>query len=773
MKRSLLLILLFVFLSPIFVLARIDEITTNGFDPYVKIYYPDTIPAGEPFDLKIDFVDREIAKNFKSISFTFTPPFEYVFGEKEYPYPIEYRVNKYGSGRFTVEYNGEESMTLPVVNRGKSTTAKIEMNNPKEDLDITYSSTTLRFESIPYEESLQTIPEGFKGKQNSYQFEYEKKTETEDIEFKIRELIIPFSPRDIVIPITKLLSFENYNFFTILSNWINFDNSDKTETYEFKSEGKDGKIYYKCWISDNSNAHLGTEEYSLVCRYAGILIKDYGVVGINGEAKINKIPDKTTLQAKEEYYRDVMKNVLIGHTQTQKDSVEEVEIEERSDLCGECKAGYVCGACGECIRETKAYDPKRVKTEVELDIENNNKKIQDTIESNLALRVIPKVEITYGDEKVDYCSLKAPGLSMDIKGKRLGNESYSGFTSGFPTDEREEEADCEVDFQDPKCVYIVSPSDEKKFFKEAEENVEEYQFTASIKDKEIKKKAKVTLVPPKKFELELDSKGVQVQQGSLKVLEITPKGGTTDNIIIKATLMGPGKIGLDSKNIKRQWVIDSIREGSMLKLGYRAPSMGNFDIGQELASLSMVDLQKQAAKQIAIDAVTSYAGDYVGDIDDLADAGMITKEAGLVAKEYKAIDGVRNLKGVHDSIPGTADEAGDATGINEGKKDATWAERAADVGIVGISAAQTAVSVLSFYPEKIPYVGKLSAGFNSAFSAATNIWKANLQYISKSEKISRAQELYYPVAILVTAQDISGWTTQEMQIFKIAYHEIK
>ncbi|MGM5488525.1 MAG: hypothetical protein ACQESG_06245 [Nanobdellota archaeon] len=752
--------------------AASDEITTNGFDPYVRIYYPDTIPAGEPFDLRIDFVDREIAKNFETLRFTFSPPLEYVYGEKEYPYPIEYQLTKHGGGRFAVEYNGEESMTLPVVNRGKTTSATIEMHNPKKDLKI-YDETRLRFETIPYEESLQEIPSGFKGKQNSYQFEYEKKTETEDIEFKIRELIIPFSPRDIVIPTTKLLSFENYNFFTILSNWINFDNSDKTETYEFESEGKDGKIYYKCWISDNSNAHLGTEEYSLVCRYAGILIKDYGVVGINGEAKINKIPDKTTLQAKEEYYRDVIKNVLIGHTQTQKNSVEEVEIEERSDLCGECKEGYVCGACGECIRETKSYDPNRVEVDVELDIENNNRKILDTIESNLALRVIPEIEITYGDETVDYCSLKAPGLSMKIAGKRLGNESYSGFTSGFVTDEREEESDCEVDFQEPKCVFIVSPSDEKKFFKDAEENVEEYEFTASIKEKGITKKAKITLVPPKRFNLELDSKGVQVHQGSTKVLEIEPKGGTTENIIVKASLMGPGHIGLTSKTINRQWVLDSVAEGTSIKVGYKAPALGNFDIAQELASLSMVELQKKAAEQIAIDALTAYAGADAQYADELADAGMVTKEIGHIAKEFKVINGVRSIKGVHDGIPGMADELGDATRVNEDKKGSTWVENAADVGVVGISAAQTAVGVLTFIPNKIPYFGDVTASWQSAFSAATNIWKANLQYVSKSEKINRAQELYYPVGILVTAQDISGWTIQELQMFKIAYHELQ
>jgi len=768
MNKILLLALLFLVLYSIPVFSATEEITSNGFDPYVKIHYPDEIPEDVPFNLKIDFVDREIAKNFEGIRFNIGIPFEYVLGKKEYPYPISTHRNEHNKLGFLVEYNGEKSMTLPVMVRRRRTTINIDMVNPEEDSDIKYNSAILRFALAPSTESLDL--EGFK--EAGYPFDYMRETELEKVKVAIKQVYITRTSEDVSVPVEKFLSFDNYKYY--FSNWVVGDNHDTEEVYDFESDGSEGKIHSKCWIYDNSNSHLGTEEYVLNCKYVGLMIKEFGVIGLRGETSKKEIPDKPTLRVEEEYLRDTIKNALINFKLTHDTSVEEVEIEESNDFCGECKEGYVCGACGDCIRETDAYDPKRVKVDVELDIENDGEKILDTIESNLVLTVTPDIEITYGDEKVDYCSLKEPGLSMTIKGKRLDNGSYSGFTSGFVTDDPEETShDCEVDFEDPKCVFIVSPSDQKKFFKDAKENIEEYEFTAKIKGEEIKKKAKITLIPPKKFELELKSKGVQVQQGSLKVLEITPKGGTTDNIIIKGTLMGPGKIGLSSKSIDRDWVIDSIAEGSMLKLGYRAPSMGNFDIGKELASLSMVDLQKQAAQQIAIDAVTAYAGEKFQNMEDLADAGEITKEAGLVAKEFKAVNGVRNIKGVHDSIPGMTDEIGDATGVNDGQGEATWAERAADVGIVGISAAQTAVGALTFIPNKIPYVDKLSAGFQSAFSAATNIWKANLQYISKSEKITRAQELYYPVAILVTAQDISGWTTQELQIFKIAYHEIK
>ncbi|MFW6046845.1 MAG: hypothetical protein ACOCP4_03535 [Candidatus Woesearchaeota archaeon] len=768
MKKIIFLIILVLILKPLVVFSAVEEITSNGFDAYVKVYYPDVISQNEPFNLKIDFVDREIAKEFEGIRFNIGIPFEYVIGKKEYPYPIKYHIDEHRNPGYLVEYNGEKSMTLPVLLRKRKTTINIKMYNLENGSDIKYDSAILRFECLPSKESI-TL-EGYK--ESGYPYDYEKESDIEKIKFAIKQVHFTHETEDYTILIEKILSFENYDYY--FSNWIAADNHDTEEIYDFESYGKEGKIHSKCWIYDNSNSHLETEEYTLICKHIGLMIKEFGVVGLRAETKKYEIPDKPTIEIEKEYLRDTIKNALINFKLTPEGVIEKTEIEESTNLCGECKEGYVCGACGDCIRETESYDPKKVKVDVKLDIKNDNEKILDTIESNLPLRVIPEIEITYGDEKVDYCSLKEPGLLMKIKGKRLGNESYSGFTSGFVTDDREEVShDCEVDFDDPKCVFIVSPSDQKKFFKEAKENIEEYQFTAKINGNEINKKAKITLIPPRKFELDLDSKGIEVHQGSTKVLKIVPSGGTTENIIIKATLMGPGNIGLSSKSINRNWIIDSIREGDELKVAYKAPSMGNFDIGKELASLSMVDLQKEAAKQIAIDAASSYAGSDAQFAEDLADAGKVTKEIGYIAKEFKAINGVRNIKGVHDSIPGLTNELGDATGVNEDKGEATWTEKAADVGIVGISAAQTAVGVLTFIPNKIPYVDKLSAGLQSAFSAATNIWKANLKYISKSEKISRAQELYYPVGILVTAQDISGWTVQELHMFKITYHEIK
>ncbi len=281
------------------------------------------------------------------------------------------------------------------------------------------------------------------------------------------------------------------------------------------------------------------------------------------------------------------------------------------------------------------------------------------------------------------------------------------------------------------------------------------------------------MVPPKDLELDLKSKSNQVQQGNTGVLEIKPYGGTTEDIVVKITLLGPGEIGLTSDKINTNWLLKSVKQKELIKVGYMAPPLGNFDIGKELESLSMTKLQTDAAKQIALDAVTAYGGEYVDGIDKLVDAGEYSSKISKLTDAYKVVNGGRNIIGTDKAIKDMTGELGDAMQVTDGKSEATWSENAADAGIIGISVAQTAVGVLTFIQNKIPGVNKLSAGLQTAFSAATNIWKANLQYISKSEKIERAKELFYPAVIVVTAQDISGWTKQEMHIFQIAYHEIR
>ena len=108
----------------------------------------------------------------------------------------------------------------------------------------------------------------------------------------------------------------------------------------------------------------------------------------------------------------------------------------------------------------------------------------------------------------------------------------------------------------------------------------------------------------------------------------------------------------------------------------------------------------------------------------------------------------------------------------EDRNDKTYTESAAEAGVVGIDILQTGFGMLTFLPNKIPVVGKASAALQTAFSAATNIWKANLKYIAKREKINHAEELFIPIMILITAEDESGWQQTRGYMLQVAYHEI-
>lgn len=756
-----------VFFFTLFILA--DAVSalseTTAIRGGAKAYYPPKINVFEPFKVKIVFTDENLIDNLESLSITDCGiPFEVAMGLKESELElsgIQYKYNK----------KKEVEIWLSAISGGKLDMIGIEGEWKPRGCDISFNGKNitgqnyigLDIEYYPYSFGVKDLPDDFaiaKQDDRDLWIRYERKGSDE------------------ISLLMSLTTFRNGNEF------YTFDEL-KTDTApghglssdipreQLTLNGKPTIFWHSCDTHKRSIDGL----YGGNCRLYASILMPVGPVWLEMDAKLKEFVESEAemlgiIENWKSIFLDAVASVYFESQGKNADFV----IEDESDaFCGDCKQGFVCGACGKCIKEADAINPSQVDFSLDIDIKNDNEKILNAIDSNLAITVYPNLEITHNGKRVDYCSLKDPGLEMKIIGRLVSNESYSGFTSGFPTDEREKYSECEVDLKEskPKCVFIVSPSDRKKFFEDALDIVQEYEFEVIVGDKKIMEKAKLTLVPPKRFELDLKSRGTQVQQGHNTVLEVTPKGGTTDNIIVKASLLGPGKIGLSSEEIDMEWVLKSVRNGDTLKIGYAAPPMGNFDIGNELASLSMVDLQKKAAEQIAIDAVTAYGGQYVQDVEVMVDAGKFSSKIGHLTDTFKVVNGVRNIIGVDKAITDTSGELGDAMGLNEGKKGATWSERAADVGIVGISAAQTAVGVLTFVPNQIPGVEKLTAGFQTAFSAATNVWKANLQYISKSEKIERAQELFYPSVIVVTAQDLSGWTIQDMHVFKIAYHEIE
>jgi hypothetical protein len=788
-KRIILSVFLLVFLTNLNGAYAIKEYFQDS--SIMKVYAPDVVNVYEPYKIKVVFNNLEMTKGYDliGVSGSCAIALEQVTGLESPSLKLyDYRHYKY-SGEKEVEL-----LITQLTNQGTVDVWGVQEDGKnkvifydctiilKKSSDITDYSSKVKVNFKPefyaYNFGIENLPSGFYDENTNKDSKteivrdiwkrYLKKGDNQDIKLFMK---VPGIQR-VKDGVTGVHS---YNELTSPSmDKFNVKITDRT--YEEIQIGKEtAHIFYYCENRGGSTYYAG-------CQFDGFILKKFGPVTFSMTAKvIENLKEYSQKEIMEAEWKNIFINAIENAYFKSDGKTSELKMESSDDdSCGECKLGYVCGACGKCIKETNSVDVSEVEISTDIKIKNDGERILNAIDSNIALTIYPNIQITNNGESIDYCNLKEPGISMTINGKVLGNDTYSGFTTGLISDDRELTSKCEIDFKEdkPKCVFILSPSSKKKFQADAKDITDEYLFTATVNNDVVKgertfeKKAKIIMTPPKNIEINLHTRSNQIQQGSNGVLEITPNGGTTNDIIIKATLLGPGLIGLTSDKLDSDWVLKSVKRKNTMKIGYNAPALGNFDIGKELESLSMTKLQTEAAKQIALDAVTAYGGEYAGNLEALVEAGKYSSKIGKLTDTFKVINGGRNIIGTDKAIKDMTGELGDAMQVNDEKKEATWAENAADVGIVGISVAQTAVGVLTFIPNKIPGVNKLTAGLQTAFSAATNIWKANLQYISKSEKIERAKELYYPAVIVVTAQDMSGWTTQEMHVFQIAYHQV-
>ncbi len=778
MKKILFLIILIILLLPN-VFATVEyQAQRGGF----KAYGPEKINIFEPFTIKLVVIDQEFADKVDYFSLgDCAIPFEIASGYKKTDSEF-ITTDKPYEGIF-YKYNGEKEIDLVLsaysdngslnfIGIGDSdrlTIRSCDIWFKGEEITETTNYVGIRYDYYDFDFGIKNLPSDYilddKHAWTSVYANYKMKTDSQENTLSLR---------------TVGFKKDSKTFYTYeeISNGDLFLKSykgivPKDYTFEKITVGNSSAILmYKC---DTFQNYSNKEEYRANCDIKSQIILPTGPIEISLKAKQNNYVSEFEINEIIDTWKktvtDALENVYFGS----EGKTKQIDIKEESNNdCSNCEIGFVCSACGECIKETKASNIKDLTVEMDLKVTHSTKKIVNSIDSQILYRAYPNVSFKDSEGKeVPYCNIKDPGPKVNISGSLISEEQYSGFTSGFITDQRERSLSCELDLNQkkPYCTFIVNPNDEKKFISDAKDIVQEFEFKAEILNEYQTEKKELILTVPT-FTLSLNAKSPEVQQGNTGVLKITPKGGTTNRIILKTTLLGPGKIGLESKNLNTDWILEVVDSGDTLKLGYLSPSMGNFDIGKELQSLSMVQLQTDAAKQIAQDALMAYGGEYVSGVEALVDAGEYSKKMGHLTDAFKIANGAKNLRGINDSIPGLTDEVGDAVGVNDQKKDAGWVERGADIGVAGISIAQTVVGVVTFIPNKIPGVNKLTAGVQTAFSAATNIWKANLKYISKSEKIERAREVYYPSPVVVTAQDISGWIVQDIYVFKIVYHQL-
>lgn len=241
-----------------------------------------------------------------------------------------------------------------------------------------------------------------------------------------------------------------------------------------------------------------------------------------------------------------------------------------------------------------------------------------------------------------------------------------------------------------------------------------------------------------------------------------------------------------------------------IQVGYKAPEIGNFDIGSELSGLSMWSEQKETMKTFGKDLIGLGVEKGIekgmeamsgletakkihfrerlaaGMGNKFADPQKTSESLEAAQEAYKSWDTLQKFTwgkygytlidggtGLYTAAKGDIPQGVMAVTHTQGK---TGLEKVSDFGVAGITMVQTAVGTITLVTDKIPLLGQATGKFTLAFNAATNIWKGNLNYISKVEKMNRAEERFMQAAIRITVKDDTGFRVRELKVFTIAYN---
>lgn len=298
----------------------------------LKMYYPDKVNVLEPFDIRIEFLNIEIAKQYEYVRvYGCTIPFEYQIGLKKYPYSIENN-----NGNYKIKYSGEEKMDLPlsflkeghILEENKCT---IEMKEYSDYTSPNYTAAkslwdhAVRIESPvieinAYDFGINNMPSSFV--QSTQSEAYNKK-----------ELISEFRKKNEVEEIllqTDLIGIRGYQagkFYTykelldiksILDHIgaKNVESQKNKELKELEINGDKGFIYEGCTrtILGKEETYDKKEVFNTKCFYAGVLVTKYGPLKIYGYADTLKSLDSVNaLDSKEDEWKNLFISALENH----------------------------------------------------------------------------------------------------------------------------------------------------------------------------------------------------------------------------------------------------------------------------------------------------------------------------------------------------------------------------------------------------------------------------------------------------------------------------
>jgi len=255
--------------------------------------------------------------------------------------------------------------------------------------------------------------------------------------------------------------------------------------------------------------------------------------------------------------------------------------------------------------------------------------------------------------------------------------------------------------------------------------------------------------------------------------------------IIKASIEGQGDVSTYIAPFEcetNKWI--SIR--------IKPPKLSNFNMLSELNGLNMWDLQRGTMESFALDLVGYGVDVRMKNLKKSKQAleGLYTKGYTGAKGVFKRVDKIEKTMRYLDKTNGTAGNvqnaikltqiennadahSGDLQKAKEITSSKTLLESSYDWGIAGINILQSTVGVVAMAPKHIPFVGKyaqkVTGTFSLVFNLMTNVWKGNLQYLSKEKKIDRAQERNIPYPVMVGVESGDGFRDVNAQVISVLY----
>lgn len=268
----------------------------------------------------------------------------------------------------------------------------------------------------------------------------------------------------------------------------------------------------------------------------------------------------------------------------------------------------------------------------------------------------------------------------------------------------------------------------------------------------------------------------------LKVRVITPYG------------MSKGADGKWSKETKLEMV-----PGQSIKVAFKAPEVGNFLLNKELENLSMLALQEGTILQAIADVEAVMMDRFINKMKaannmkdriqgfglDLDDAKGSKEFLDAMASRKKLLEEWEKINARMNDINNAAFASQTQQGASPLGQDLneafTWknkgvVEIGSDMGVAAIGLLQTGVGGFAAIAGYLTNGNGQALGIGpekmAVFNLMTNVWKGNLKYISKVDKMNRAEERKEMIPIIVIAEDESGYTSRAVLMMPVVGLEV-